>query len=102
MIENRQYPNGTDGVIISREQPRKVAEQFHKVPTAKGSLGARRSYRHTWYRWEGPRYRAVSSEEARVDLTEFLASCSEPTGASFNPRPGDVGAMRLSIREVVQ
>jgi hypothetical protein len=50
MIENLQYSNGTDGVI----------------------------------------------------LAEFLACCSEPTGASFNPRPGDVGAMRLSIREVVQ
>jgi hypothetical protein len=102
MIENLQYSNGTDGVIISRKQPLKVAEQFHKVQTAKGSLGVLRSYRHTWYKWEGSRYRAVSSEEARVDLTEFLASCFEPTGAPFNPRPGDVGAMRLSIREVGQ
>jgi len=40
MIENLQYSNGTDGVIISREQPLKVAEQFHRVQTAKGSLGA--------------------------------------------------------------
>jgi hypothetical protein len=102
MIENLQYSNGTGGVIISREQPLKVAEQFHKVQTAKGPLSVLRRYRHTWYKWEGPRYRAVSSEEARVDLTEFLASCSEPTGASFNPRPGDVGAMRFSIREVGQ
>jgi hypothetical protein len=102
MIENLQYSNGTGGVTISRKQPLKAAEQFHKVQTAKGSLGVLRPYRHTWYRWEGPRYRAVSAEEARVDLTEFLASCSESTGASFNPRPGDFGAMRLSIREVGQ
>jgi hypothetical protein len=102
MIENLQYSNSTGGVIISRDQPLKVAEQFHKVQKAKGSLGVLRRYRHTWYRWERPRYRAVSSEEARVDLTEFVASRSEPTGASFSPRPGDVGAMRLSIREVGQ
>jgi putative DNA primase/helicase len=72
---------------ISREQPLQTAAEFHRTS------GERlRRYRHTWYRWEGTNYRMVSSEEASVDITTFLASGVDPTGEQFHPKPGDVSA----------
>jgi putative DNA primase/helicase len=73
--------------VISREQPLQTAAEFHRTS------GERlRRYRHTWYRWEGTNYRIVSSEEASVDITTFLASGVDPTGEQFHPKPGDVSA----------
>jgi putative DNA primase/helicase len=73
--------------VILRDQPLQTATEFHRTS------GERlRRYRHTWYRWEGPNYRMISSEEAALDITEFLASGVEPTGTAFHPKPGDVNA----------
>jgi hypothetical protein len=73
--------------VISREQPLQTAAEFHRTS------GERlRRYRHTWYRWEGTNYRMVSSEEASVDITTFLASGVDPNGEQFHPRPSDVSA----------
>jgi D5 N terminal like len=85
------------------QEPLQTAAAFHSA--YKGMRGkALRRYRHTWYRWEGPNYRAVSAEDARVDMTEFLASGTDIKGDRFRPKPGDVSAaltMLMSHRPAI-
>ena len=89
--------------VIDREEPLQTAAAFHSAH--KGMRGkALRRYRHTWYRWEGPNYRAVSAKDARVDMTEFLASGTDIKGDRFRPKPGDVSAaltMLMSHRPAI-
>jgi D5 N terminal like len=82
-----QEDTGQSRPIILREQPLQTATEFHRIYGEK-----LRRYRHTWYRYEGPNYRMVSTEEANLDITEFLSSGVEPTGTTFHPKPGDVSA----------
>jgi len=88
---------------IDRDEPLQTAAAFHSAHKETRGKTLRR-YRHTWYRWEGPNYRAVSAEEARVDMTEFLASGTDIKGDRFRPKPGDVSAaltMLMSHRPAI-
>lgn len=101
--QGKIYDEGDTGsspeVLIYRDKPFDSAAKFYQATELGQAL---RRYRHTWYRWEGSCYRAVSAEEARVDITEFLAAgIDAQTNEIFHPKPGDVSAtlsMLMSYR----